>query len=138
MADAALELVDFQSQLTATRYEQPSQFGDQSGLTFKATVDLVKNAHAPQSSRPWLDAQLQLVEMPAEATLYSNSLTNQVLAVVNEETNLPLRSVQSGHWQVRLPQHRTRHCQRINRVRFPLLAHGPPVGRHHVRRDSDY
>src|SRR5258706_2429678 len=76
--------------------------------------------------------------MPEQPILYSSSLPDQVIAVVDKEFDFALPAFQLSRREVRFTQRCTRHRERVYRVRLAELATASAHPPHQLRRDLNY
>jgi hypothetical protein len=75
------------------------------------------------------------MEMPAQPIDDAGPLGDQVVAVVDQQPDLPGGTVQPGHRQLRFPQRRPRHRQRVDRIGLAIGAAGGTGVGHELGRD---
>ena len=75
------------------------------------------------------------MEVPAQPIDDPGPLGDQVVAVVDQQPDLPGGTVQPGHRQLRFPQRRPGHRQRVDRIRLAVAAAGGAGVGHELGRD---
>ena len=75
--------------------------------------------------------------MPAQPVLVLGAGGHEVVTMVDQQTNVPLGSVQGRHRQVRFTECRPGHGEGIDRVALAWLACGAPGAGHQLRRYPD-
>jgi hypothetical protein len=87
-----------------------------------------------QRGRRRIQARVDAVHVPAEPVDDRGALAHQILAMVHQQPELTRGLIVGGDRQIRLPQHRPGHRQRVDRVRLAPRAGGPPLLGHQLRR----
>jgi hypothetical protein len=64
------------------------------------------------------------MEVPAQPIDDPGPLGEGVVTMVDQQPDLPGGTVQPGHRQLRFPQRRPRHRQRVDRIRLAIGAAG--------------
>ena len=86
--------------------------------------------------RGWLgDGELD--EVPAQALLVAGPLADQVFAVVDEQANVAVGTIERGDWQTWLAEHRLGDGEGVDRVALARLTERAPRPRHQLGRDAD-
>src|SRR5262245_25686992 len=94
----ALEVVDPEAQLSGA-YDQLTRDGGHCSVhVAQLTFERVEHVQSSQTPRLDLQARKQFMEMPAQPILDSRSLSDQVLAVINQQPYLSSSSVQLRGW----------------------------------------
>src|SRR5262245_16446313 len=75
--------------------------------------------------------------MPADSALDAGSLANEIIAVIDQEPQVALRTGKAGSREVRLAPRGSGDCQRVDRVRLARLTGGATRARHQPRRHPD-
>ena len=78
----------------------------------------------------------QLVEMPPQPVGDGGALTNERVAMIDQQPHLAGGPVELGGGQVGLTQRRSRHRQPVDRVRLAALAPATALGGHQLRRHA--
>jgi hypothetical protein len=92
-----------------------------------------KNVLPAQPAR-WRFFDPELVEMPAQTALDLRSRIDQVLAMVDQQADLPLGSGQASHRQVRLAQGCAGDRESVYRIALAWLTPVAPRSGHQLRR----
>jgi hypothetical protein len=109
-------LLDASRHFTDPNDQLEGDHGNHSVETLQALLQLGKGVKATQHAGWDLVFGVKLVEMPPKPILSSGSLSNQVVSVVQQQPYFAARTVELGHWQVRLSQCRPGHRESIDGV----------------------
>src|SRR5229473_1165910 len=117
-----LELIDARVQLRGPGCQLPSQLGNDTVAAIEQRFDSLNRRPPAQRPRRNLESRLQLMKQPLQPILYSGSLADQVLTVVEQQLDFPAVVVQMCLRQVGFTQRGASHGERINGVRLAVLA----------------
>jgi len=132
--EVAFQLVDPPGQRPAAAHQLPGQVGDQPGCVVQGAVDVVEHPHAAQPAGADLEGGRELAQVPTQPALDPGPLSDQVVAVVDQQPHPAGRAVQARHWQVGFAQRGPGHGQRVDRVGLATLAPRAPGGGHQPGR----
>jgi len=114
--DLCLERVDLDGELAAALGDFASEPGDRALDTVETGSELVEVAEVVERPGGRLVPGVELVQMPAQPADHAGSLCHEVFAMVDEETQLAVCSVEASDRQVRLPECRASDRQGVDRV----------------------
>lgn len=135
-ADLALQAVDGPRQLADASHQVEGDAGDGTREAGEADLERLEDVAAVEAAGCWLLARMELVEVPAQAGLGPGALGDEVVAVVDEETQLALGTIQAGDRQVRLTQGCPGDRERVDGVALAWLAPGAAGPGHELGRHA--
>ncbi|GHJ54302.1 hypothetical protein Nm8I071_36090 [Nonomuraea sp. TT08I-71] len=98
--DLGLKSVDLQGQLTTSLGDRNGEAGDEAGQTGETLADAVEVADAVQRSRGRVPVAVEFVQVPAQPVDRPGAFGDEGFAVVDEEPDVAVGSVQVRDGQV--------------------------------------
>jgi SAM-dependent methyltransferase/antitoxin (DNA-binding transcriptional repressor) of toxin-antitoxin stability system len=120
--DLALETVDALRGRADVAHQLAGQPRHRPRYLGEPPLEVVEHHAAVQAAGGRLRARHQLVKVPAQAVLGSGALADEVLAVVDQQAQLALGTVEHGDRQIRLAQRGPRHGGGVDRIALARLA----------------
>ena len=105
-------------------------------LPCEPTAAAVEPDRPVERARRHRQRRLEVVEMPAQPLLDARALLNEILAVVDEEADLPLAAVQARGRQRGLTQCCPRDREGVDRIRLAVRTSAPSCARHQLGRHA--
>src|SRR5258706_4379695 len=128
-----LELANARAQLRGPSGQLSSQLGDDPRAALEQPLHSPDRRSPAQRSVGNLESRLELVEQPLQSILYSSSLSDQVLAVVDKQPHFASVLLQMRLRQVGFTERCTSNGEGINSVRLAAFAHTATAFSGHMR-----
>src|SRR5258706_1523089 len=128
-----LELANARAQLRGPSGQLSSQRGDDSRAALEQTLHSPDRRSPAQRSVGNLESSHEIVEQRLQSILYSSSLSDQVLAVVDKQPHFASVLLQMRLRQVGFTDRCAGNGEGINSVRLAAFAHTAPAFSGHMR-----
>ncbi|HET9457264.1 MAG TPA: hypothetical protein VFO78_07980 [Candidatus Limnocylindrales bacterium] len=135
-ADLALQVVDRAGQLADPGDELAGDPADRPGRRGEPILEAGQDDRSIEAAARRLAARVELVEVPAQAVLGPGPLGDEVLAVIDEEADLVIGSVEGRDRQV-LAEGGPGDGEGVDRVALAGLAARAAGAGHELGRDPD-
>lgn len=99
----------------------------------EALGDRVQVREPHEDPRRRIPCRIELVQVPAQTVDLACALPDEVLAVIDEQSQLTARPVQACHGQIGLAPCSSRHREGIDRIGLAVGARGVACMRHKLR-----
>ena len=133
--DPSLELVRRHRELPDPPHQIAGHPGHGPVEAVQASRGRIQGLETHQRARRRIPGGVQLVQVPAQAVDLRHTLPDQVFSVIDQEPQVPGRSVEPGDREIRLPERRPGHGEGVDRVGLAVGAGrvagvGHELGRH--------